>query len=84
MRFMVPKAKKDSEAGAVASKELIAAMGKFNEHMAKASVLLAAETPHPRSKGARVKSTRTKRRVTDGPFTETKELLAGWSTSGKR
>lgn len=79
MRFMaIVKANKDSEAGVMPSKELLAAMGKFNEEMAKAGVLLAAEGLQASSKGARVKFSGSKRTVTDGPFAETKELIAGF------
>jgi hypothetical protein len=79
MRFMMlVKADKSSEAGVLPSKELIAAMGKFNEEMAKAGVLLAGEGLHPSSKGARVKFSGAKPIVTDGPFAETKELIAGF------
>src|SRR5713101_2961041 len=79
MRFMViVKANKDSEAGVLPSKELLTEMGKFNEDLAKAGVLLAAEGLHASSKGARVKFAGAKRIVTDGPFAETKELLAGF------
>ena len=79
MRFMVlVKADKNSEAGALPSKEILAAMGKFNEEMVKAGVMLAGEGLHPTSKGARIKFSGTKRGVTDGPFAETKELLAGF------
>jgi hypothetical protein len=79
MRFMMfVKADKNSEAGVLPSKELIAAMAKFNEEMAKAGVLLAAEGLHASSKGARVKFTRGTPLVTDGPFAETKELVAGF------
>ena len=79
MRFMVlVKADKNSEAGALPSKEILAAMGKFNEEMVKAGVMLAGEGLHPTSKGARIKFSGTKRSVTDGPFAETKELLAGF------
>jgi hypothetical protein len=79
MRFMMlVKASKDSEAGKFPSKELVAAMGQFNEEMAKAGVMLAGEGLHPSSKGARVTYTGAKRLVTDGPFAETKELLAGF------
>ena len=79
MRFMaIVKATKDSEAGALPSKELLAAMGKFNEEMMKAGVLLAGEGLQPSSKGARVRFSGTKRTVIDGPFTETKELIAGF------
>jgi hypothetical protein len=79
MRFMMlVKANKDSEAGALPSKELVAAMGQFNEEMAKAGVLLAGEGLHASSKGARVKFSGKKRTVTGGPFTPTNELLAGF------
>ena len=79
MRFMViVKANKDSEAGVLPSKELLAEMGKFNEELAKAGVLLAAEGLHPSSKGARVKFSGGKRTVVDGPFAEAKELIAGF------
>jgi len=79
MRFMVlVKADKNSEAGALPSKEILAAMGKFNEEMVEAGVMLAGEGLHPTSKGARIKFSGTKRSVTDGPFAETKELLAGF------
>jgi hypothetical protein len=79
MRFMViVKANKDSEAGVLPSKELLAEMGKFNEELAKAGVLLAAEGLQASSKGARVKFSGGKRTVIDGPFAETKELIAGF------
>jgi hypothetical protein len=79
MRFMLlVKADESSEAGVLPSKELVAAMGTFNEEMAKAGVMLAADGLHPSSKGARVSYAGTKRTVTDGPFTETKELIAGY------
>jgi hypothetical protein len=79
MRFMMlVKASKESEAGALPSKELLAAMGQFNEEMAKAGVLIAGEGLQPSSKGARVTFSGSKRSVTDGPFAETKELLAGF------
>jgi len=79
MRFMaIVKANKHSEAGVLPSKELLAAMGKFNEEMAKAGVLLAGEGLQPSSKGARVRFSGTKRTVIDGPFTESKELIAGF------
>jgi hypothetical protein len=79
MRFMaIVKANKDSEAGVLPSKELLAAMGKFNEEMVKAGVLLAGEGLQASSKGARVKFSGTKRTVIDGPFAETKELIAGF------
>jgi hypothetical protein len=79
MRFMVlVKASKDSEAGVLPSSELFAAMGKFNEEMVQAGVMLAAEGLQASSKGARIKFSGEKRTVTDGPFTETKELVAGF------
>jgi hypothetical protein len=79
MRFMMlVKASKDSEAGVLPSKELLAAMGKFNEEMVRAGVMLAGEGLQPSSKGVRVKYSGAKRSVTDGPFAETKELLAGF------
>src|SRR6266480_5980025 len=79
MRFMViVKASKESEAGALPSRELLAEMGKFNEELAKAGVLLAAEGLQASSKGARVKFSGSKRTVIDGPFTESKELIAGF------
>jgi hypothetical protein len=79
MRFMViVKATKSSEAGNLPSQELLTAMGKFNEELIKAGVMLAGEGLQPSSKGARVKFAGEKRIVTDGPFTETKELVAGF------
>src|SRR5246127_341279 len=79
MRFMViVKATKSSEAGMLPSKELLAEMGKFNEELMKAGVLLAGEGLQASSKGARVKFSGTKRTVVDGPFAETKELIAGF------
>ena len=79
MRFMVlVKATKESEAGVMPSTELLAAMGKYNEELVKAGVMLAGEGLQPSSKGARVKFNGTKRTVVDGPFAETKELLAGF------
>ena len=79
MRFMViVKADKNSEAGALPSQELLAEMGKFNEELVKAGVMLAGEGLQASSKGARVKFSGNKRTVTDGPFTETKELVAGF------
>jgi hypothetical protein len=79
MRFMViVKASKDSEAGKLPSPELLAAMGKFNEELVKAGVMLAGEGLQASSKGARVKFAGDKRIVTDGPFAETKELIAGF------
>src|SRR4029453_6483582 len=79
MRFMVlVKADKASEAGVMPSQELVAAMGKFNEEMAKAGVLLAGDGLQPSSKGARITFTGAKPLVTDGPFVETKELISGY------
>jgi hypothetical protein len=79
MRFMViVKANKDSEAGILPSKELFAEMGKFNEELVKAGVMLAAEGLQASSKGARVRFSGQKRTVIDGPFTETKELVGGF------
>ena len=79
MRFMVlVKATKDSEAGKLPSAELLADMGKFNEELARAGVLLAGEGLQPSSKGARVRFSGSKRAVVDGPFSETKELVAGF------
>ncbi len=79
MRFMIlVKADKSSEAGALPDEKLLADMGKYNEELVKAGVLLAAEGLQPSSKGARVKFSGEKRTVTDGPFSETKELIAGF------
>ena len=79
MRFMViVKATKSSEAGTLPSEELLAEMGKFNEDLIKAGVMLAAEGLQASSKGARVKFAGEKRTVIDGPFAETKELVAGF------
>jgi hypothetical protein len=79
MRFiMMIKADKSTEAGVLPSKELVAEMGRFNEEMVKAGVMLAAEGLQPSSKGARVKFSRGKRTVVDGPFAESKELIAGF------
>ncbi len=79
MRFMViVKASKDSEAGVMPSQQLLTDMGKFNEALAKAGVLLAADGLHPSSKGARVRFSGATRTVIDGPFAETKELIAGY------
>jgi hypothetical protein len=79
MRFiLLVKANKDSEAGILPDEKHLAAMGKFNEEMANAGVLLAADGLHPSSKGARVTFSGGKRTVTDGPFTEAKELIAGF------
>ena len=88
MRFMILiKANKDSEAGAMPSQELLAAMGKFNEELVKAGVMLAGEGLHPSYRGARVRFSGDKRLVTDGPFAETKELIAGfwmWQCKSKQ
>ena len=79
MRFMVMvKANKDSEKGVLPDEKLLADMGKYNEELAKAGVMLAGEGLHPSSKGARVRFSGSKRTVIDGPFTETKELVAGF------
>ncbi len=79
MRFMIlVKANQDSEAGILPSEELLTEMGKYNEELVKAGVLLAAEGLQPSSKGARVQFSGAKRTVVDGPFTETKELIAGF------
>ena len=79
MRFMViVKADKNSEAGVLPSKELLTEMGKFNEELAKAGVMLAGEGLQPSSKGSRVRFSGNKRTVVDGPFSETKELIAGF------
>ena len=79
MRFMVMvKATKDSETGALPDQKLLADMGKYNEELVKAGVMLAGEGLHPSSKGARVRFSGSKRTVIDGPFTETKELVAGF------
>jgi hypothetical protein len=79
MRFMViVKASKDSEAGVMPSQELLAAMGKFNEEMVKAGIMLAGDGLKPSSQGVRIKFEGNKRTVVDGPFAETKELVAGY------
>ena len=79
MRFMVlVKADKNSEAGVLPDEKLLTEMGKYNEELAKAGVLLAGEGLHPSSKGARVRFSGEKRTVIDGPFTEAKELIAGF------
>jgi hypothetical protein len=72
------KATRDSEAGVMPSQELLAAMGKFNEELVKAGVMLAGEGLHPSSKGKRVRFSGSQRTVIDGPFAETKELVAGF------
>jgi hypothetical protein len=80
MRFMViVKATADSEAGKMPSTELLAAMGKYNEELVKAGIMLAGDGLHPSSKGARVAFDGKKRTVIDGPFAESKEVVAGFS-----
>ena len=87
MRFMILiKADKNSEAGVMPDEQLLTEMGKFNEELVNAGVMLAGEGLHPSSKGARVKFSGDKRTVIDGPFTETKELIAGywlWQVNSK-
>jgi hypothetical protein len=87
MRFMViVKANKDSESGVLPDEKLLTEMGKFNEELVKAGVMLAGEGIQPSSKGARVKFSKGKRTVIDGPFAETKELVAGfwlWQVKSK-
>jgi hypothetical protein len=87
MRFMIlVKADKNSEAGVLPDEKLLTEMGKFNEELVKAGVMLAGEGLQPSSKGARVKFSGDKRTVTDGPFTEAKELIAGfwlWQVKSK-
>ena len=87
MRFMVMvKATKDSEAGVMPSEKLLTEMGKFNEELVRAGVMLAGEGLQPTSKGARVRFSGTRRTVIDGPFTESKELIAGfwlWQVKSK-
>jgi hypothetical protein len=79
MRFMVMvKATKDSEAGNLPTQELLETMGKYNEELVKAGIMLAGEGLKPSSQGARVQFDGTKRTVVDGPFAETKELVAGF------
>jgi hypothetical protein len=79
MKVMVlVKATSDSEAGTMPSEQLLTDMGNYNEALVKAGILLAADGLHPSSKGARVRFSGTNRTVTDGPFTETKELVAGF------
>ena len=87
MRFMViVKSSKESETGVLPSQEILEKMGKFNEELVKAGVMLAGEGLHPSSRGARVKFNGNQRTVTDGPFAETKELIAGfwlWQVKSK-
>ncbi len=87
MRFMIlVKASKESEAGVMPNQQLLTEMGKFNEELVKAGVMLAGEGLHPSSKGVRVRFSGGKRTVIDGPFAETKELIAGfwiWQVKSK-
>jgi hypothetical protein len=76
--IVLVKANKDSEAGVMPTKEILTEMGKFNEQLVKAGVMLAGEGLHPTSKGKRVRFSGSLRTVIDGPFTETKELIAGF------
>lgn len=79
MRFMIiVKANKDTEAGKMPSERLLTEMGRFNEELVKAGIMLAGEGLQPSAKGARVKFSGTRRTVVDGPFTETNELIAGY------
>src|SRR5258705_11865881 len=79
MKFMmIVKASKDSEAGVMPSEKLLAAMGKYNEELMKAGVMLAGERVHPRSKGARVKFSGDTRTVVPGPFSRPRDLVAGF------
>lgn len=79
MRFMIiVKATKDSEAGVMPSEQLLTEMGKYNEELVKAGIMLAGEGLHPSLKGTRVCFSGSKRTVVDGPFAETKELIAGY------
>jgi hypothetical protein len=87
MRFMIlVKADKNSEAGVLPDKKILTEMGNYNDELVKAGVMLAGEGLHPTSKGSRVKFSKGKRTVIDGPFSETKELLAGfwiWEVKSK-
>jgi hypothetical protein len=87
VRFMILiKANKTSEAGVMPDEKLLSDMGRFNEELVKAGVMLAGEGLHPSSKGARVRFSGSKRTVVDGPFAETKELIAGfwiWKVKSK-
>jgi hypothetical protein len=79
MKFLIlVKATKDSEAGVMPSEKLLTEMGKYNEELVKAGILLAGEGLHPSSKGTRVRFSGTNRTVVDGPFSETRELVAGF------
>src|SRR5437763_453121 len=84
--MIIVKADKNSEAGVLPDKKILTEMGKFNEELVKAGVMLAGEGLHPSSKGARVRFSEGKRTVIDGPFTEAKELVAGfwlWQVKSK-
>ncbi|HVH43120.1 MAG TPA: YciI family protein [Labilithrix sp.] len=87
MKFMIiVKANKDSEAGQMPDEKMLTEMGKYNEELVKAGIMVAGEGLHPSSKGARVKFSGTKRTVVDGPFAESKELVAGfwiWEVKSK-
>ncbi len=76
--MVIVKANKDSEAGVMPNEKILAAMGKFNEQLVKAGVMLAGDGLHPSSKGKRVRFSGVKQTVIDGPFAETKELIAGY------
>jgi len=85
--MVIVKADKNSEAGVMPDRKILTEMGKYNEELMKAGVMLAGEGLHPTSKGARVKFEDGKRTVTDGPFTESKELIAGfwlWQVKSKQ
>jgi hypothetical protein len=88
MRFMIMvKATRDSEAGVMPSEQLLSEMGKFNEELVKVGIMLAGEGLHPSSRGARVRFSGKNRTVVDGPFAETKELVAGfwiWQVKSKQ
>jgi len=76
--MVIVKATKNSEAGVMPSEDLLTKMGKYNEELVKAGIMLAGDGLHPSSKGKRIKCSGAKRTVVDGPFTETKELIAGF------
>jgi len=76
--MVIVKANKDSEAGVMPSQQLLTEMGNYNEQLVKAGIMLAGEGLHPSSKGARIQFSGTRRTVIDGPFVETKELIAGF------
>jgi hypothetical protein len=84
--MVIIKANKDTEGGVMPDEKLLTEMGKYNEELVKAGIMLAGEGLHPSSKGARVKFSGTERTVVDGPFAETKELIAGywiWKVNSK-